>query len=56
MHRLGVSSGERLIAEVADASGNQLPVGEKRRLVGESEFAQVMKVLAWPARATLFRR
>ena len=42
----GMSSGEGLIAEVADASENQLPVGEKRRLVVESEFAQVMKVLA----------
>jgi hypothetical protein len=42
----GMSSGEGLIAEVADASENQLPVAEKRRLVVESEFAQVMKVLA----------
>ena len=41
----GMSSGEGLIAEVADASENQLPVAEKRRLVVESEFAQVMKVL-----------
>jgi hypothetical protein len=42
----GMSSGEGLIAEVADASENELPVGEKRRLVVESEFAQIMKVLA----------
>jgi hypothetical protein len=42
----GMSSGEGLIAEVADASEDKLPVGEKRRLVVESEFAQVMKVLA----------
>src|ERR1039458_1078568 len=42
----GMSSGEGLIAEVADTSENELPVGEKRRLVVESEFAQVMKVLA----------
>jgi hypothetical protein len=42
----GMSSGEGLIAEVADAGENQLPVAEKRRLVVESEFAQVMKVLA----------
>jgi hypothetical protein len=38
----GMSSGEVLIAEVADASENQLPVAEKRRLVVESEFAQVL--------------
>jgi hypothetical protein len=42
----GMSSGEGLIAEVADATENELPVGEKRRLVVESEFAQIMKVLA----------
>jgi Protein of unknown function (DUF3987) len=42
----GMSSGEGLIAEVADAGEDQLPVGEKRRLVVESEFAQVMKVVA----------
>ncbi len=42
----GMSSGEGLIAEVADASENHLPTGEKRKLVVESEFAQVMKVLA----------
>jgi hypothetical protein len=42
----GMSSGEGLIAEVADTSENEMPAGEKRRLVVESEFAQVMKVLA----------
>lgn len=42
----GMSSGEGLIAEIADTSENERPVGEKRRLVVESEFAQVMKVLA----------
>jgi hypothetical protein len=39
----GMSSGEGLIAEVAD---NDDATGEKRRLIVESEFAQVMKVLA----------
>ena len=41
----GMSSGEGLIAEVADAS-EDAPAGEKRKLIVESEFAQVMKVLA----------
>jgi Protein of unknown function (DUF3987) len=39
----GMSSGEGLIAEVADEE-NQEP--DKRRLVVEAEFAQVMKVLS----------
>jgi hypothetical protein len=39
----GMSSGEGLIAEVADAEDRQ---PDKRRLVVESEFAQVMKVLS----------
>ena len=42
----GMSSGEGLIAEVADPADDQLPVTDKRKLVVESEFAQVMKVLA----------
>ena len=41
----GMSSGEGLIAEVAD-DAEDAPAGEKRRLIVESEFAQVMKVLA----------
>jgi hypothetical protein len=40
----GMSSGEGLIAEVADDGEDT--AGEKRRLIVESEFAQVMKVLA----------
>ena len=41
----GMSSGEGLIAEVAsDGNGERQP--DKRRLVVESEFAQVMKVLS----------
>ena len=41
----GMSSGEGLIAEVAsDGDGERQP--DKRRLVVESEFAQVMKVLS----------
>jgi hypothetical protein len=39
----GMSSGEGLIAEVADDEERQ---PDKRRLVVESEFAQVMKVLS----------
>ena len=42
----GMSSGEGLIAEVADDDGDDGPAGEKRKLIVESEFAQVMKVLA----------
>ena len=45
----GLSSGEGLIWEVRDGDGaeGQLAVGrDKRRLVLESEFAQVLKVLA----------
>jgi hypothetical protein len=42
----GMSSGEGLIAEVADPADDQLPVTDRRKLVVESEFAQVMKVLA----------
>jgi Protein of unknown function (DUF3987) len=41
----GMSSGEGLIAEVADESENGA-APEKRKLIVESEFAQVMKVLA----------
>ena len=41
----GMSSGEGLIAEVAD-DGQDQPAREKRKLIVESEFAQVMKVLA----------
>ena len=41
----GMSSGEGLIAEVAD-NGETASTGEKRKLIIESEFAQVMKVLA----------
>lgn len=41
----GMSSGEGLIAEVADDREDQAAV-EKRKLIVESEFAQVMKVLA----------
>ncbi len=42
----GMSSGGGLIAEVADPEEDQPPAGEKRKLIVESEFAQVMKVLA----------
>lgn len=42
----GMSSGEGLIAEVADNDQDKSPAGEKRKLIVESEFAQVMKVLA----------
>ena len=42
----GMSSGEGLIAEVATPARTSCRVGEKRKLVVESEFAQVMKVLA----------
>jgi hypothetical protein len=42
----GMSSGEGLIAEVADDGENESATGEKRKLIVESEFAQVMKVLA----------
>ena len=41
-----MSSGEGLIAEVADDGENESATGEKRKLIVESEFAQVMKVLA----------
>jgi hypothetical protein len=42
----GMSSGEGLIAEVADDNENGSSAHEKRKLIVESEFAQVMKVLA----------
>jgi hypothetical protein len=42
----GMSSGEGLIAEVADPDEGELATRDKRKLVVESEFAQVMKVLA----------
>ena len=42
----GMSSGEGLIAEVADNGQTGSATGEKRKLIVESEFAQVMKVLA----------
>jgi len=42
----GMSSGEGLIAEVADPAEDQLATGERRKLIVESEFAQVMKVLS----------
>lgn len=42
----GMSSGEGLIAEVAGDGDSGSAVGEKRKLIVESEFAQVMKVLA----------
>jgi hypothetical protein len=42
----GMSSGEGLIAEVADDNDDDSSVHEKRKLIVESEFAQVMKVLA----------
>src|SRR5437763_10391419 len=41
----GMSSGEGLIAEVAD-EGENGGATEKRKLIVESEFAQVIKVLA----------
>jgi hypothetical protein len=41
----GLSSGEGLIAQVRDREDSQTPV-DKRRLVVEPEFAQVLKVLA----------
>ena len=41
----GMSSGEGLIAEVADNGEDNAPA-DKRKLIVESEFAQVMKVLA----------
>jgi len=41
----GMSSGEGLIAEVKDVDGD-LEVHDKRRLILESEFAQVLKVLS----------
>jgi len=41
----GLSSGEGLIAQVRDGEDAQTPV-DKRRLVVEPEFAQVLKVLA----------
>jgi hypothetical protein len=41
----GMSSGEGLIAEVKDGDG-ELGAQDKRRLVLESEFAQVLKVLS----------
>jgi hypothetical protein len=42
----GLSSGEGLIYEVRDASGSDSGAQDKRRLIIESEFAQVLKVLA----------
>lgn len=42
----GMSSGEGLIAEVADDNENGSFAHAKRKLIVESEFAQVMKVLA----------
>ncbi len=42
----GMSSGEGLIAEVRDAEDEKEPERDKRLLVLEPEFAQVMKVLA----------
>jgi hypothetical protein len=41
----GLSSGEGLIAQVRDGEDSHAPV-DKRRLVVEPEFAQVLKVLA----------
>ena len=42
----GMSSGEGLIAEVADPVEGELPTNDKRKLIIEAEFAQVLKVLA----------
>jgi hypothetical protein len=42
----GLSSGEGLIFEVRDATDSDSGAGDKRRLIIESEFAQVLKVLA----------
>jgi uncharacterized protein DUF3987 len=42
----GLSSGEGLIFEVRDPSGGDSGAQDKRRLIIESEFAQVLKVLA----------
>ena len=46
MHLLGLSSGEGLIYEVRDPSDGDTGAHDKRRLIIESEFAQVLKVLA----------
>lgn len=42
----GLSSGEGLIFEVRDASDSDPGVRDKRRLIVEPEFAQILKVLA----------
>jgi hypothetical protein len=42
----GLSSGEGLIFEVRDATGGDSGATDKRRLILEAEFAQVLKVLA----------
>ena len=42
----GMSSGEGLIAEVADPSDGEVATNDKRKLIVEAEFAQVLKVLA----------
>ena len=42
----GMSSGEGLIAEVADRTDGELAINDKRKLIIEAEFAQVLKALA----------
>jgi hypothetical protein len=42
----GLASGEGLIYEVRDPTGSDTGAHDKRRLIIESEFAQVLKVLA----------
>jgi hypothetical protein len=42
----GLSSGEGLIYEVRDPSNGDIGANDKRRLIIEAEFAQVLKVLA----------
>ena len=46
MHLLGLASGEGLIFEVRDPTHGDSGASDKRRLIIEAEFAQILKVLA----------